>query len=168
MLNYLIKKSLTRDKNQKEHSKMLLFLCKLTIKLMQKIILKSSNKINSNLLNIKPVLLFNGAKSLSEDIAWNPDIAFSSFTKVNFCMTFQGQRHFCAFFPVSATNEKGARHSFSWSDFSNDGAFRIITGRISFAGRYIDQKKVAMSINLSGWVELAPSNIIVEKIIGYI
>lgn len=82
-------------------------------------------------------------------------------------MTFQSQRHTCDFFPVSSYNEATGLHSFSWSDYSNDGSKRIITGRLGFAGRYMSNGKAAMKINDNPWVDLDMSNIFVEKIIGY-
>lgn len=111
--------------------------------------------------------MFNGARTLDTNDTWNDTLTFSGFTKISMCMTFQGQRHVCDFFPVSAVNENGAMHSFSWVDYSNDGARRIVTGKLSFAGRYIASKSLSMSLNLGTWVELAASTIYIEKIIGY-
>lgn len=114
-----------------------------------------------------PVLLFNGVRELSYNEPWNQTMAFSLFTKISICMTFQGQRHVCDFFPVSAVNENGAMHSFSWADYSNDGARRIVAGKLSFAGRYMANGKISISYNLGSWSELDLSYIYIEKIIGY-
>lgn len=121
------------------------------------------DKLNQKL----PVVLFSGAKSWSEDIAWNPNLNFSNFMKISMCMTFQGQRHVCDFYPVSNANEKNAYHSFSWNDFSNDGHKRMIAGKLSFAGRYMANKYLAISYDLNSWVDLNASYITIEKIVGY-
>lgn len=98
---------------------------------------------------------------------WNPDYAFSDFTKISMCMVFQGILHVCDFYPVRGSDETNIRHGFSWNDYSTDGARRIIAGKLSFSGRYINYKDLSMSYNLGAWQALDASYITITKIIGY-
>lgn len=126
-------------------------------------VIQKINELNQKL----PIMIFNGSKPLNGTGYWNATYNFSDFTKISMCITFLSQRHVCDFYPVSGANEKGARHSFSWNHYGNDGGKRTVAGWLTFAGRYIDQAKLSVSYNLNVWVELDLSYIIVEKIIGY-
>lgn len=96
--------------------------------------------------------------------AWHNSYAFKNFTALRFTISFQGQLSVVWIRPMS---DDTIIHSFPMIFNSNDGATRILFGKVKFDGRYISVADFKASYNLGTPSELGTGYIYVLEIKGF-
>lgn len=112
-----------------------------------------------------PVTIFYGSKPLNDDGAWHQSSGFKEFSKIEMQVNFQGNNFVLPFY---TQNKDTIAQSFSFTAFNTtDSKCRILAGRFLFAGRYITDIKLFMSLDLQSFAQIDSGTIWVQKIVGF-
>ena len=112
------------------------------------------------------MIIYSGIpKPINSTEAWHNTLAFSDFSKIQMQIGFQNAYHAVTFWTKGGDT---IIQEFSFTAFNpSDSGCRIIAGKLKFAGRYITEAGVVMSLNLGAFTQLSADNIYVSQIIGY-
>lgn len=114
--------------------------------------------------NLQPTVMFSGNRDIKQTGTWNDTLNFTNFASVRFTIRFQNQ---ISVLWVRPMNDDTLIHTFSTAFYSNDGAFRILFGRLKFAGRYIERAEFKLSYNFGTPGDLGAGYIYVLEILGF-
>ena len=123
-----------------------------------------AGKIDELNRNLQPTVMFSGNRDIKQTGTWNDTLNFTNFASVRFTIRFQNQ---ISVLWVRPMNDDTLIHTFSTAFYSNDGAFRILFGRLKFAGRYIERAEFKLSYNFGTPGDLGAGYIYVLEILGF-
>lgn len=112
---------------------------------------------------LSPKTIFSGNRDIREAGMWNQTYAFTEYTTVRITYEFQEQYAVMWLRPCN----DNIIHTFSSAFYSNDGATRLLFGRIKFKGRYIERAVFKMSHNFGTPQDLGAGHVYIIEIKGF-
>lgn len=117
-------------------------------------------------LNIhNPQIIFEGERVINDNSSIWVNENFNNYTKIEMIISFQN--HIISILLHPTGNESSVYDFCFGTNNTEDNGHRIVICSIQFAGKYLTNISVFMSLNNGTFSAIAPSTITVKKIIGY-